>query len=198
VRILLAVVGLLGCGQSGPHLVAADAQHFDVNPVIVDAGPYECDAPQGSATITFVRAGATTTFSRVHAGGTWLVGPVAPVNGAPMTLELLFTDADQIPGATAGCCATTGSGCCPLTGVLASSGTALAAGSELGGHELTFTSFQDPAFSTTGTVTITSFVHPFEQAPGHIAGTVSVTAGADSVAGSFDNAFCAALLTATI
>jgi hypothetical protein len=164
----------------------------------VDAAPYECDAPQGSASVAFVRAGTTLTFSRVHAGGTWLVGPVAPLTGAPMTLELLFTDADMIPGATAGCCATAGSGCCPFTGVLANSSTALPAGAELGMHALTFTSFQDPAFTASGTVSITSFVQPFEQAPGHISGTVTATAGADSVSGTFDNAFCSALLTSTI
>lgn len=191
-------LAIVGCGKDGPHLVAADAQHFDGTPGLSDAPPYECDAPMGSAQLAFTRGGATATFGRVHAGGTWLVGPVAPVASAPMTLVLLFTDADAIPGTTASCCASVGSGCCPLTGLLGSSGMGLPSGAETGDHALRFTSFQDPGVDLAGTVTITDFVQPFEHAPGHIAGTVSATAGADHLTGSFDNAFCAALLTATI
>lgn len=49
-----------------------------------------------------------------------------------------------------------------------------------------------------GTLTISAFVQPFENAPGRIAGSLSASSGAMSVSGTFDNDLCAALLTETI
>ena len=75
---------------------------------------------------------------------------------------------------------------------------ALPDGGELGTHTATFQSFRDKTLKLDGTVTITKFQHPFQQAPGRIADSVSVTTNTRTVAGSFDNAFCAILLAATI
>lgn len=192
------ILGCLGCGHNQVVPIAFDAAPPPVDGTSVDADAFFCDAPLDSGHVTVVDAGVATTFARLHAGGTWLVGPVAPsATSAPMTVAMLFTDADHVPQEMANCCAFPGSGCCTLAGVAAST-DGLASGTEVGTHPISFHGFQDQAFAIQGTLTITSFEQPFEHAPGHIAGSVSGTASGGSVTGSFDNTFCRALLTSTI
>jgi hypothetical protein len=164
---------------------------------VVDATLDYCHAAAGTASVTTDDHGTLQLWSRLDAGGVWAIGPVAPVAGAPMSVSLLFTNVDPLDGNTGGCCQSPGSSCCAIDGVLATNDS-LPSGGELGMHPLTFKSLQNASFSISGTMTITDFVQPFETAPGRIAGSVSAQAGAQSVYGTFDNSFCAALLSATI
>ena len=193
--LAIALVTSFGCGDDHTGPLVHDAKVVDSSTPDVDQ-PF-CDAPAGSAHVSIVDAGVTTTAMRVHAGAVLESGPVAPaLNATPMAVRLLFTDADHVPLETAGCCQSPGSGCCTLDGVSAALGDGITSATALGTHPIMVIGLHDETFRVRGTLTITSFVDPFDQLPGRIAGTISTTDS--SVSGTLDNAFCAALLTVTI
>ena len=187
----LSCLLLLGCGDHGS--LAIDA----ATPDTVRPELQPCAAPSGTASVTVDDHGTVATVTRLHAGGTWFIGPVAPVASPAMSVVLLFTNADQVPADTARCCAAAVSSCCPIDGVVVTN-DGLASGGEPGAHTVMLKSFQNASFSIAGTMTITGFVQPFEHAPGRIAGLVSASIAGQSVSGSFDHSFCAALLSETI
>lgn len=200
---LLGVVAWIGCGDDLSVVkvdapVPIDARTVDA----IDAQLMYCEPGTGTANVTASTGGASTTYTQLHAGGIWFLGPVAPTaapdHGVDMSATLLFMNlTERLPNQTGWCCALDDSTCCALDGVVVETG-GLGVGAEVGNHVVGIRSFQDPAFRFTGTLTVTDFVQPFEQAPGRIAGSVTATDGNRSVTGTFDNTFCAALLTATI
>jgi hypothetical protein len=155
-----------------------------------------CTSATGTADITARMGGQTTTYTRLYAGGIWNTGPVAPVVAASMSVELVITDAAPVSAETGLCCSGP-TDCCPLQG-LGMDLDPLLPGAEIGTHVVRIRALHDATFTLTGTITITDFVHPFEQAPGRIAGSVSASTGNRSVSGTLDNEFCAALLNQTI
>jgi hypothetical protein len=198
-NVILAIGwgGLMACGQAAPTTAEAVG---DGAAGSHDASSSFCDAPLGSAHVTATREGAATTFDRLHAGGIWLIGPVAPpgsVAAAPMSAVLLFTEVDHLDASVAACCDTPNSACCHVDGVVARIAS-LPAGGELGTFAADVGSFLGPDLPFPGMVTITSFVSPFPNAPGRIAGSISATSGNANVVGTFDHSFCRELLGATI
>jgi hypothetical protein len=189
------VVCLIGCGHDQP------ASPIDAPPLVDTAAPNVGFCPVGTTTANIELGSGSThaSYSHMHAGATWFVGPVAPsVAGPDMSASLLFTSSnDPLPATTAMCCAGGDQTCCALEGITVDT-TGLGVGAEVGAHPVTIRSFRDPAFQLMGTLTISAFVQPFENAPGRIAGVVSASSNGMTVSGSFDNTFCAALLTTTI
>jgi hypothetical protein len=98
---------------------------------------------------------------------------------------------------TGWCCDGADAACCTVDGIGVRIDV-LPAGAEVGTHTGRIYNFHDTAFQFTGTVTITNFSQPYENPPGRIAGSISGTNGTKTVSGSFDNTFCAALLSQTI
>jgi hypothetical protein len=195
VAIVLVLV-LAGCHDDPIHPGAPDAIVPDGVPA-QDANPALCSALAGTAAVLADDAGAQVTFERLDAGGVWLVGPVTGVTAAPVSLSLLVTNADPLDAWTAGCCQNHDSSCCTADGLVIST-DALSAGAEVGSHAVRIQRFLDPAFVLAGTLDITSFEHPWDHAPGRIAGAIHAVGTTQSVGGTFDNAFCEALLSVTI
>jgi hypothetical protein len=189
VRALVLLLAV-GCGADHHGSPAVDAP-----PILPDADLNFCDAAVDSAHVTVIDAGTTTTYARIHAGALILSGPVAPVNGIPMTIQLMFTDADHISTNDGFDCIAPDYAGCPLTGALART-EAIPYGAELGTHPVTFDSLTHAGLDAHGTVTIDAIIRPIDAAPGNIRGSVTTTSGADSVSGTFENNFC--LLSATI
>ncbi|MGE0546202.1 MAG: hypothetical protein AB7R00_04045 [Kofleriaceae bacterium] len=190
VRSFVFVFTVACSSSSSPTLI-------DSGPIpdSLDAAPETCSSPPGSANITVETAAGTATFTRLYAGGIWLIGPVAPVSNEPMVAQLQLTTLDVIQREKLNCCRLDSSTCCELDGVGIEINP-LPGGSELGGHVATISSFPGAAapVSLSGTVTITEFVHPFENEPGRIVGSVTASNGATMVDGTFDNSFCVGLL----
>ncbi len=179
----------VGCSHPSHH------QDPDAAPVLADSPAPVCDAPAGTASVLAVGA-SSVTFGRLFAGGVWFTGPVTGVASPPMSLSLLFTNA-ELADADSVCCGNHDAACCKADGLWIST-DGLPSGGEPGTHPARIDRTPDGAFTLTGTIDITTFVQPFEHAPGRIAGSVTAVDGALSVSGSFDNAFCSMLLTATI
>ena len=194
-RIPALLVCLLGCGHDHPALVNDAPPPIDT----VDASSGSCPANATTANIEMMSGSTHATYSHLHAGATWFVGPVAPsVTGPDMSVRLLFTSSgDPVPTLTAMCCGGGDQSCCTLDGITVDT-NGLGVGVEVGDHAAQLRSFHDAAFQLMGTLTITTFVQPFENAPGRIAGSLSASSGEMAVSGTFDNTFCPALLTATI
>jgi len=188
-RGVVLAVFLVGCGNDSPQENGHDA--FVPPADAIDGNPTMCTALAGTANVT-VTGATTAVFARLDAGGTLQAGPVA-VATAPVSLALLFTAADPLSQNEAECCQGH-STCCTLDGVVVTS-VGLPSGSELGAHPVMIDRF-DSSFSISGTLTITSFSNPFDHAPGRIAGSIS--SSGTQVSGTFDNAFCAAILSVTI
>lgn len=190
---LIALVLIVGCGDDHSS-VRVDASSGAGS----DASVWFCAAGASTSNITFSHGATSATYTQLHAGGTWFTGPFAPVAGPDMSASLLFTSStDPLPSQTAGCCAAGGSSCCMIPGIVVET-DGLGIGNEVGAHPMRIHSFQDPVLELTGTLMITTFVQPFEQPPGRIAGSLSATGGGTTVSGTFDNTFCAALLSQTI
>jgi hypothetical protein len=188
-RMLILSLGLVACNEHGKSPALGDASTIDVN-------TQSCTAAAGTANVQ-VMGTAPAQFVRLDAGGLWLTGPVTGVAGAPMQFTLLYTNTDPLDSNAAGCCASSDASCCKVAGLVLQT-EAIPDGGEVGDHPATVKSFTDPSFSISGTLTITKFAHPFEMAPGRIAGSVSAIANTRTVSGSFDNSFCQILLSATI
>jgi hypothetical protein len=185
---LVAVVGMLGCNSRHHTMASVDAS-FD--------GPSQsCVAAAATANVIAHVAGATSAYDRVYAGGLLDSGPVA-VTQAPFVVSLLFAGVSPVDEVTAGCCLHGDRTCCTLDSVVVTS-DALAFGAEVGDHAMTFSRTAEPSFSTPGTLTITNFAHPILDAPGRVAGSVSATAIGIDLDGTFDNTFCAVLVTVPI
>jgi len=185
----------MGCGHDQGALVI-DARPVDQ----VDATFDFCPASGTTATVEVGSGSTHATYSHVHAGATWFVGPAAPsVGGADMSVRLLVTSSSEpVPALTAQCCGGGGDqACCTLDGITVDT-NGLGVGAEVGDHPAQLQSFHDATFQLLGTLTISAFIQPFENAPGRIAGSLSASSGGMSVSGTFDNTFCPALLTATI
>jgi hypothetical protein len=183
VRWLLPI--LLGCTSSSHHGVSADAA-----PPGPDADSRFCDAGADSAHVTLVTNNASQVFTSAFAGGVVGGGGVLPLTGQPMSITMMFTDEMHLPVDTAECCLGGGT-CCTLAGVVADTMDELLPGSELGSHPIMIRTFQDTNFTLQGTLTITDYVGPFDQAPGRISGSLS--SSNNSVSGTFANTFCSAL-----
>jgi len=191
----LVLLFAVGCGADhGSHPIG-DASASDDAPSFPDADLYFCDATADSAHVTVTDAGTATTYSRIHAGALIESGPVAPVNGIPMTIQLMFTDADHFSTTDGFDCIAPDYAGCPFTGALARTDS-IPYGAEVGTHPVVFDSLTHAGLDAHGTLTIDAIIRPVDAAPGHIRGSVTTTSGADSVTGTFENNFC--LLTATI
>lgn len=200
---LLGVVAWIGCGDDR-SVTEVDARVPIDAPTVdaIDAQTMYCEPGTGTATVTASTGGASTTYTQLHAGGIWFLGPAAaaaaPDHGVDMSAFLMFMNVtEQLPQQTGWCCSATDTTCCTHDGIVVET-DGLGVGAEVGNHVVRIRSFQDPAYRFTGTLTITEFAQPFEEPPGRIAGSVTATDGNRSVSGTFDNTFCAALLTATI
>jgi len=182
------LLALVGCDHPSSHPI-------DAAPVVVDTDPNFCDVSADSGHAALSIGGTSHTFSRVYAGGVLLVGPadIAPSNGPPMTLKLLFTDGDHLSQETLSCCSASGSSCCTLDGAIGDVDTA-----EIGAHPVRLSSFQDSSFTAQGTITVTDYIGPYQTAPSRIAGSISTTSSGDGVNAMFDTTFCPLLLSATI
>lgn len=205
-RLSLCVAALIagGCGADevtvdASRLIdanATDARRVDAR---IDAGP-TCVSPAGTADVTAEAAAASEHYANLYAAALSLSGPVAPVaGGAPMILSVLFTNADELAPIPTACCINNSPDCCPAgaTGLTATT-EAIVAGAEVGDHPVTFRKLDNAAYTVDGTLTITTFVDPFTDTPGRVAGSVSGTMGNRTVSGTFDHEFCPQLLTATI
>jgi len=194
-RVIAAIaLALFACNDDDGHgKTMIDASTVDASPI---DGTFDvCRAASGTASITVNHSGTVSTWPRVDAGGTWFTGPVAAV-GPPMSLALLFNNTDPFQRDAASCCMYAGSTCCTTDGLLVTVDS-LPYGAEVGQHAAMISRFQ-PGVALSGTLTITTFSHPFDHSPGLIAGSISGASGGDTVNGSFENNFCTALLSATI
>jgi hypothetical protein len=183
VRWLLPL--LLGCSSSH-GTVSADAA-----PPGPDADSHYCDTGADSAHVTVVTSGTSSVFTSAFAGGTVGGGGILPLTGQPMSVSMMFTTMMHLPVETAQCCDLGGGACCPLDGVVANTTEELLPGSELGSHPVVIRSLQSSTVMVQGTLIVTDFVGPFDQAPGRISGSIST--GDNSVSGTFANTFCSAL-----
>ena len=185
----LVLVLAVGCSHPSHH------QDPDAAPVPGDVASQLCEAAPGTASVLAVGA-ASVTFGRMFAGGTWNTGPVTGVSSAPFSLSLLVTNG-ELAEADSVCCLNHDASCCTAD-ALGIESDPLPSGGELGTHPVRIQRSLDSAFALTGTIDITTFVQPFEHAPGRIAGSVTAVDGSVSVSGSLDNTFCSMLLSATI
>ena len=145
-----------------------------------------------SAHVTVVTGGASRVFTSAFAGGTVGGGGILPLTGQPMSVSMMFTDGMHLPYDIAQCCDLGGGPeCCPLEGVVADTTELLVPGTELGSHPVMIRSLQSPQLTLQGTLIITDYVGPFDQAPGRISGSISTSD--NSVSGTFANTFCSAL-----
>jgi hypothetical protein len=194
VRICAALCFVMACsadhGHGGPMI---DAPRVDAS--TIDSTLSVCRAASGTASVTANDHGTTQTWTRLHAGGLWYSGPVA-VAGPPMSISLLFTDADPLDTTVGWCCQTPGQACCTADGIYAGT-PAIPDGAEVGQHPVMISGTKN-GFAFDGTLTITYFLSPFLNAPGKITGSITGSVAGQSVTGQFDNTFCAGLLTATI
>lgn len=189
----------------GADEVVPDAGNRPVDaPPVIDGMPGDafstvCSSPDGSATITTTGGtGGGTAFGRLYAGGLYEIGPVAPLGPtAPMQIYFVFANADPVEATELACCLADDDSCCTINSVVAGT-TSIPVGTEVGTHDVTFAKTNGNAFSVAGTVNITTFVHPFTNDPGRVAGSVSASSGGLTVTGTFDNEFCRAFLSATI
>ncbi len=169
-------------------------------PPDVDAKPFldapvtTCFAMDGSASVT---ASPGAAFGRVYAGGVLLSGPFAPVTaaGAPLELELLFTNVAQADLEILGNCNGSQPSC--TTDGLSVTMANLERDAEVGTHTASMRGTTGARPAVQGTVTVTEFANPFATLPGHITGTVSAS-GTITVSGSFSTAFCPPFLAVTI
>jgi hypothetical protein len=192
-RTVLVVAVLAACGPD------VDGHHHDAglrDTATADVSYSQCSAAAGTAMITLDTAGTQTHFDRLDAGGTLNTGPLTGVAGPSMFAMLLVTNTDPLSQQEAGCCEYKDSTCCHATGLVIET-QVLDYGAEVGDHIVQAGAF-DASFSLSGTLTITHFEHPYDHLPGRIAGSVSVISDVRTISGSFDNAFCPAILSATI
>jgi hypothetical protein len=204
-RLTIAILLLAAAGCGRDEVLGPDApvipnfdgpQQFD-GPPGVDAAPRLCTSAMGTADVTAAGPGGNVTYERLYAGALWEVGPVAPGPGAPMMITVLFTNVDPFDADRWNACQAGDTVNCNTNGLIAGT-MSIAAGAEVGDHPVTFTKTDNPAYTVDGTLTITTFVHPFTSSPGQIAGSVDGTMGGRTVSGTFDNEFCVNLLTQTI
>jgi hypothetical protein len=106
----------------------------------------------------------------------------------------VFANQSPISADMGTCCGTPSSSCCGIDTVSAEV-PQLPNGGELGSHATTVSGV---AFTETGTLTITDWIHPFDSPPGHIAGSLSVATPTVTIDATFDNTFCAGMVGATI
>jgi hypothetical protein len=194
-RPFLLVLALAACSKHDEPMTT-DAPTPVPDVMTSDAQDAFCSASVGTATVMSSHQNATSTWTRLDAGGTWFTGPLT-VASPPMSLSLLFVNADPIEREVGWCCQSPGQACCTIDGFGVTT-DGLPSGAELGAHAAMVMSFHDSAFQLSGSIDVTSFSQPFEHMPGHIAGSVSASSGGYSFSGTFDNEFCAALLSETI
>ncbi len=177
-RIAGLVVLVVGCGGHGTPL--ADAPP--------DVATTSCTAASGTAAIQV--AGAS--LQRFDAGEI-VGGLVTGVDGAPVSLIFVFTNAERISP----CCGSvpTDTTCCNVD-VITARIDALAGPDVIGTHDVTFYRSIDPSIAAAGTLTISQYVDPLmaPPAPGRIAGSVT----GPQLSGTFDNGFCSDMLGETI
>jgi len=185
------LVALVGCDHPSSHPVAP----LDAPPIVADGDPNFCDVSTTSGHAALTIGATSRTFSRVYAGGVIWGGGLAPAtdNNPPMTPMLLFTDEARLSEETLYCCSTTGQSCCTIDGAIANADT-----SAVGAHPVRLTSFRDSSFMADGTITITDYTAPDQNAPSRIAGSIVTTSTGDSVNATFDTNFCELLLSEPI
>jgi hypothetical protein len=192
-RRLVVLALAVGCSHEPSHPSNPDAPTAPS----IDADPAQCTAVSGTANVLFDDSGTATTFARLDAGGTWFTGPVAPATDPPMSLTLIVTNTDPLPQGAIGCCFGGGGDCCTIAGIVITT-DGLPSGGELGSHPAKFQVLGPSTSPLDGTIDITAFEQPFTHAPGRIAGSVSAISNTRTITGSIDDAFCAAMLSATI
>jgi len=190
-RALCIVALAAGCHPTTSH--SSDA----APPDSLGDGPLDsCSAAPGTASVTAHVGVATASYDRLYAGGIWLTGPVK-LAGAPFALKLVFAQTSPIAKETGVCCGGADRTCCAIDAIAASIDN-LPDGGELGSHAATVENSWGTMFMLPGTLTITEWAHPFMMSPGRIAGSISVATDTVTIDGTFDNQFCAGLLSATI
>jgi hypothetical protein len=180
----LGALLLVACAKQSGH-PAVDASG--------DADQLLCTSAVGTANVVVRMVGPAKVYDRVYAGG--IEGGL--VNGfadAPLFLKLVFANQSPISAETGSCCATPGSSCCGIDTVSLQV-QSIGGGNELGSHSADVSGTD---FTVTGTLTITDWIHPLDMPPGHIAGSLSVTANSVTIDGTFDNTFCAGMVGVTI
>lgn len=192
-RSLALVLLLAGCHDFPKHGFDAGGIDGGTTTSLPDAAMF-CSSATGTADVTVDDNGTMLQLTHLDAGALLEGGAFA---SPPVVLSLLLVDVDPLDANTAQCCAAASAGCCPIDGFVATTGS-LDAGTEVGDHAITVQRIQDATFSIPGTLTITEFVQPFDQAPGLITGAIDATAGQRTVHGSLSNTFCSLLLTTTI
>lgn len=175
-RMLLAFV-LVGCAQQPPTPEPVDAPP--------DVAGATCSSANGTANVALQVVGPTKVYERAYGGG--ILNGVAD---APFTLKLVFANQSPVPV----CCASAGESCC--SDALVAEVLLIPKGGELGSHDANV--FDVLGFSSTGTLTITDWSHPFDMLPGHVAGSLTASTGAAAIQGTFDTVFCADMLGAPI
>lgn len=151
-----------------------------------DANYPFCDAAPGSAQIT-VRDGTTTlTFDRVHIGAILGGGALAPVAPDPISVQVMFTTLGEMTETDVYDCIGLDYAHCPASGaVLRVDGI-----TGPGTYPVHYDALQHPGLDAQGTLTITQLRLPDSNGVGHVQGSVTTTAGVDSVAGTFENDIC--------
>lgn len=192
-RLLLIVVLAAGCAEHGSS--PADAFVPDVK-LFADAPVTRCASPSGSADIMTTQA----NFRSVYAGGILLAlfsDAVAPARaaGVPISMAVLATNVTEADGFAMESCTMNPAGC-QVEGIVIYAG--LEPGVELGTHQAQFRRAGTESTALDGSITVTEFVDPFTDQPGHITATVSGVSPTTSVSGSFSTAFCPPMLTVTI
>jgi hypothetical protein len=175
----LAALLLVGCAKQSGH-PAVDASS--------DADQLTCTSAGGTANVVVRAVGPAKVYDRLYAGGIE-GGLVNGVSDAPLFLKLVFANQSPISAETGSCCGTPGSSCCGIDTI--SVQVQLVGGSEVGSHSADVSGMD---FTTTGTLTITDWMHPLDSPPGHIAGSLSVTTNSVTIDGTFDNTFCAGMV----
>jgi hypothetical protein len=177
------VFAVVGCQHSHP---AADGA-IDSPP---DVDFTMCSSPSGTANITMQLAGSTTLYDRLFAGGD-LRSDSGPAPW-PLHLDLVFANTSPITSDMALFCGIPSNAQCGIDAVSAYTPGDIPLGTELGVHPVTVAGV---TFTTAGTVTITDWTSPAPPALGHVAGSFRVSTDTVTIDGTFDNAFCAGMLT---
>jgi hypothetical protein len=179
----LGALLLVACAKQSGH-PAVDASG--------DADPLLCTSAGGTANVVVRTVGPAKVYDRLYAGGIE-GGLVNGVTGIPLFLKLVFANQSPISSDVGNCCGTPGSSCCGIDSLAVN--VNLPNGAELGTHAADVSGMD---FTVTGTLTITDWMHPLDMPPGHVAGSLSVTANSVTIDGTFDNTFCAGMVGVTI
>ena len=177
------VLAIVGC-QPSDHPAADGA--VDSPP---DADFTMCSSPSGTASITVQLAGSTQHYDRVYAGGELDTVGTAPW---PLHLDLVFANTSPITSDMSLQCGVPSNAGCGIDAVSAYPPGEIPLGTELGVHPVTVSGV---TFTTSGTLTITDWTSPVFSALGRVAGSFSVSTDTVTIDGTFDNAFCAGMLT---